>query len=79
MYDLLIRDFRHKWCSDSEVISQCSARGSKLAARDRRQGDDTDSDGIHATGLERRVTETCAASRDYCTATIGQERNTEDS
>jgi len=76
--DLLIRDFRHKWCSDSEVVSESRARESKLAARDRRQGDDTDLDGIDAPGLERRVTETSAAIRDYTTVTIEHESSTED-
>ena len=65
MCDLLIRDLRHKWCSDSDVISESRARERKLAARDRRQGDDTDLDGIDATGLEQRVTENWAAIRDY--------------
>ena len=78
MRDLLIRDFRHKWCSDSEVVSESRARESKLAARDRRQRDDTDVDGIDATGLERRVTENWAASRDYTTAAIEHESSTED-
>jgi hypothetical protein len=76
--NLLIRDFRYKWCSDSEVVSESRARESKLAARDRRQGDDTEVDGIDATGRERRVTENWAASRDYTTATIEHESSTED-
>ena len=78
MCDLLIRDFRHKWCCDSEVVSESRAWESKLAARDRRQRNDTDVDGIDATGLERRVTENSAASRDYTTATIEHESSTED-
>jgi len=71
--DLLIRDFRHKWCSDSKVVSESRARESTLAARDRRQRDDTDVDGIDAMGLEN-----CAASRDYTTATIEHKSSTED-
>jgi len=71
--DLVIRDFRHKWCSDSEVVSECRARESKLAARDGRQPDDMEGNGIDATGLEN-----WAASRDYTTATIEHESSPED-
>jgi len=67
MCDLVILDFRHTWCSDSEVLSESRARESKLAAKD-----DTDVDGIHVTGLERHVTENRAVSRHYTTATTPQ-------
>jgi hypothetical protein len=76
--DLLIRDFCHKWCTDSEGDSESRAWASKLAARDGRQRDDTDLDGIDATGLEQGVTEKWAASRDYTTATIEHKSSTED-
>jgi hypothetical protein len=76
--DLLLQDIRHKWCSDLEVVSESSAQESKLAARDRRNRDDTDVDAQDTTGLERRFTEHCTASRDYTTATIEHESSTED-
>jgi hypothetical protein len=71
--DLLIRDFSHEWCSDSEVVSERRARAYKLAATDRRQGDDTDVDESDVTGLENR-----APSRDYTTAIIEYEEIMED-
>ena len=63
--DILIWDFRLKWCSDSVVVSECRAREFKLGAGDRWQGDNTDLDGTDAMGLEWRVMEIWAAIRDY--------------
>jgi len=49
-----------------------------LSARDRRQGDDTDLDGLDAPGQERRVTETSAAIRDHTPVTIEPESSAEE-
>jgi len=78
MCDLLIWDFRYKWCADLEVVSECRARESKLAARDRQQRDDMEVEGIDVTGLEQRITENWAASRDYTSVIIEHESSTED-
>jgi len=78
VFDLLIWNFHHKWCSDSAVVSESRARESQLAARDSRQRDNMDVDGIDATGLEQRVTENWAANREYTTAIIEHESSTED-
>jgi len=71
--NVVIRDLRHKQCSDSEVVSERRAPESKLAARHRQQGDNSDVDGIDATGLEN-----WAASKDCTTATIEHDSSTED-
>jgi len=66
--DLITPDLRHKWWSDSEVVSESRARKSNLAARDRLLRDNTEVDGIDAMGLENWAT-----SRDSTTAIIDHE------